>query len=121
MQTFFGNFFMKRGYKRPALLKTATEISKIDKRTLIEYKHREESRCIPLVLTWYHQIQSISKVIHSSYSVVANKFPEFRTVYRCPNSISSYFVKNRYTPKENSTPPSSKHFQSNSFPMFCWC
>ena len=42
---------MKRGYKKPALLKIATEISKIDRRTLLEYKHREKPERIPLVLT----------------------------------------------------------------------
>ena len=30
----FINFFMKRGYKKPALLKIATKISKIDRSTL---------------------------------------------------------------------------------------
>ena len=67
---------------------------------------------IPLVLTWHDQIQNISKVIHSSYSTDAKKFPEFKTVskdppivvYRRPKSLSSYLVKNRYTPKENGTP-----------------
>ena len=29
---------MKRGYKRPALLKITTEVSRIDRRTLLEYK-----------------------------------------------------------------------------------
>ena len=47
----FINIFMKRGYKKPALLKIATEISKIDRRTLLEYKHREKPERIPLVLT----------------------------------------------------------------------
>ena len=32
----FVNFFMKRGYERPALLKIATEISKINRKTLLE-------------------------------------------------------------------------------------
>ena len=32
---------MKRGYKRLALLKIATEVSKIDRATLLEYKHRK--------------------------------------------------------------------------------
>ena len=99
---------MKRGYKKPALLKIATEISKIDRRTLLEYKHRKKTERIPLVLTWHHQIQNISRVIHSSYSTVAEKFPEFKTVFkeppvvahRRPKSLSSYLVKNRYTPKE---------------------
>ena len=103
---------MKRGYKTPALLKIATEISKIDRGTLLEYKHREKSGRIPLVLTWHHQIQSISKVIHPSYSTVAKKFPEFRTLFKVPpivayrrqKSLSSYHVKNRYIPKENTTP-----------------
>ena len=103
---------MKRGYKKPALLKIANEISKIGMRTLLEYKYREKSERIPSVLTWHHQVQNISKVIHSSYSTVAKKFPEFKTVfkelhvaaYRRPKSLSSYLVKNRYTLKENSTP-----------------
>ena len=30
---------MKRGYKKPALLKIATEISKINRTTLLEYKY----------------------------------------------------------------------------------
>ena len=102
---------MKRGYKKPALLKIATEISKIDRRTLLEYKHRKKPERIPLVLTWHHQIQNISRVIHSSYSTVAEKFPGFKTVFkepsvvahRRPKSLSSYLVKNRYTPKENSS------------------
>ena len=38
---------MKRGYKKPALLKIATEISKIDRRTLLEMKHSEKSGGIP--------------------------------------------------------------------------
>ena len=59
---------MKRGYKRPALLKIATEISMIHRRTFLEYKYRQHSRCKPLVLTWHYQIQGISKLIHSSYS-----------------------------------------------------
>ena len=42
---------MKRGYKKPALSKIATEISKIDRRTLLEYNHREKPERIPLVLT----------------------------------------------------------------------
>ena len=37
----FMNFFMKRGHKKPALLKFVTEISKIDRRTLLEYKQRK--------------------------------------------------------------------------------
>ena len=94
---------MKRGYKKPALLKIATEISKIDIRTLLEYKHREKTEHVPLVLTWHHQIQNISTVIHSSYSTVAKKFPEFKTVFKEPTvvayrrlkSLSSYLVKNR--------------------------
>ena len=69
----FINFFMKRGYKKPALLKIGAEISKIDRSTLLEYKHREKSKYIPLVLTWHHQIQNIFKVIHSSYSTIAKK------------------------------------------------
>ena len=111
---------MKRGYKKPALLKIATEISKMDRSTLLECKHREKSERIPLVLTWHHQIQNISKVIHSSYSTVAKKFPEFKTVfkeppiiaYRRPKRLSSYLVKKRYTPKENSTP--KKQFKSKT-------
>ena len=108
----FINFFMKRGYKKPALIKIATEISKIDRRTLLEYTHREKSEHTPLVPTWHHQIQNISRVIHFLYSTVAKKFPEFKNIfkeppivaYRCPKSIFSYLVKNRYTSKEN-TPP----------------
>ena len=50
----FINFFMKRGYKKPALLKIATEIYQIDRRTLLEYKHREKPERTPLVLTWHH-------------------------------------------------------------------
>ena len=64
------------------------------------------------MLTWHQQIQNISKVILSSYSIVAKKFPEFKTVFKEPlvvayrrsKSFSSYLVKNRYTPKEISTP-----------------
>ena len=71
-------------------------------------KHREKSKHLPLVLTRHYQIQNISKVIYSSYSPVAKKFAEFKTVfkeppmvaYRRPKSLSSYLVKNRYTPKE---------------------
>ena len=103
---------MKRGYKKPALIKIATERSKIDRRTLLEYTHREKSEHTPLVPTWHHQIQNISRVIHFLYSTVAKKFPEFKNIfkeppivaYRCPKSIFSYLVKNRYTSKEN-TPP----------------
>ena len=39
---------MKSGYKKPALLQIATEISKIDRRTLLEHKYREKSKCIYL-------------------------------------------------------------------------
>ena len=79
---------MKRGYKKPALLKIGTEISKIDRSTLLEYKHREKSKHIPLVLTRHYQIQNISKVIHSSYSAVAKKFPEFKTVFKEPPIVA---------------------------------
>ena len=66
---------MKRGHKQPALLKIATEISKIDRRTLLEYKYREKPERTHLVLTWHLQIQNISELIHSSHSTVAKKFP----------------------------------------------
>ena len=76
------NFFMKRGYKKPALIKIATEISEINRSTLLEYKHREKFKRITLVLSWHHQIQNISRVICSSYSTVDKKFPEFKTVFK---------------------------------------
>ena len=79
---------MKRGYKKPDLLKIATARSKIDRKTLLEYKQREKSKCIPLVLTWHHQIQKISKVIHSSYFTIAEKFPEFKTVFKEPPIVA---------------------------------
>ena len=40
----FINFFMKRGHKKPTLLKI--EISKTGRSTLLEYKHREKSERI---------------------------------------------------------------------------
>ena len=86
----FINFFMRRGYKKPGLIKIATEISKINRSTLLEYKHREKSEHIPLELTWHHQIQNISRVICSSYSTVAKKFPEFKTVFKETPPILAY-------------------------------
>lgn len=79
---------------------------------LLQCKHKEKSKLIFLVLTWHYQIQGISKVTHSSYSTVAEKVSELKTVskeghivaFRFPNSLSSYLVKNRNIPKENSTP-----------------
>ena len=102
---------MKRGHKKPALLKTASEISKIGRRTLLKYKHRDKSKHIPSVITWHHGIQNISKVICSSYSTVAKKFPGLKTIfteppvvaYRRPKILSSYLAKNRYTLKKKST------------------
>lgn len=71
---------MKQGYKRPALIKIATKIPDLD-RTLSQYKRREKSERIPLVLLWHYQIQGIFKVIQSSYSIVAKKSLERRTVF----------------------------------------
>ena len=96
----FINIFIK--WLQKALLKIATEISNIDRRTQMK----------PLVIAWHHQIQSTFKVIHSSYSAVAKKFPEFRNVskeppivaYRRLKHLSSYLFKNRYIPTKNSTP-----------------
>ena len=53
------------------------------------------------------------------------KFPEFKTVFKEPpvvvyrrsKSLSSYLVKNRYTPKENSTTKE----QCKSKTMINWC
>ena len=93
---------MKRGNKRSALIKIATKISNIGRRTLLEYKQKEKSERLPLVTTWQYQIPGISKVIskviHSSYFTVANKFLEFWTVFeeppfvahKRPKSLSSY-------------------------------
>ena len=39
---------------------------------------------LPFMLTWNYQIQGISKVIHSSYSSVAMKLPEFKTAFKEP-------------------------------------
>lgn len=72
---------MKQCYKRPALIKIATKIPTLERRTLSEYKRREKSECIPFVLLWHYQIQGISKVIQSSYSIVAKKSLELRTVF----------------------------------------
>ena len=55
---------------------------KIYRRTILEYKQRERLERIPLVRNWHYQIHGISKIIHSSYSTIAKKFPEFSAVFK---------------------------------------
>ena len=109
------DFFIKRGYDAKSMNDTINEIAKIDRKTLLEDKSREEKDPQTIFVSdWHPSLGLLPSILKRHFHLIENEktlskiFPAKPSVaFRRPKSLRNHLIRNDILPQPKTTPSSS--------------
>ena len=86
----FVSHFVKRKYNQAYVQQKYEEVRSMNRDEILEYRKRtnnEDSR-IPLVMTYHHKFNGMSKVIHACYNRISQQHSGFSGVFKQPPLVA---------------------------------
>ena len=91
----FVEHFVKRKYPRRQLERTKKEVASMNRDDLLQYKTKPTSTDrIPLVLTYHHKFEGISRALGKAYQQTLRRFPNLKALMPNPPMIAYRRAKN---------------------------
>ena len=86
--------FVKRGYNRKSVVKTANEVRDMDRTELLTYRKIDSKERVPIVITYHHKFTGISNVLKDCYNRMLQKYPEMKKVVPAPPLVAYRRTRN---------------------------